>query len=77
MELAVRILYDCDVFVVVGTSLQVYPAASLLAYAPPYLPVYILDKKIPEVQARPNFTCIEMPATEGVNELKKLIRHLA
>src|SRR6187549_280551 len=49
MEKAVAIMRDCDYFVVVGTSLQVYPAASLLHYAPPFLPKFIIDKKIPEI----------------------------
>ncbi|MEI7736793.1 MAG: Sir2 family NAD-dependent protein deacetylase, partial [Ferruginibacter sp.] len=73
MENAVAILQDCDYFVVVGTSLLVYPAASLLHYAPTFLPKFIIDKKIPSVSNYPNLHCIEMPATEGVNELKRLL----
>ena len=73
MEKAVAIIQDCDYFVVVGTSLQVYPAASLLEYAPPYLPKFIIDKKIPEMGHYPNITFIEKPATEGVAELRKLL----
>lgn len=75
MEKAVAIIRDCDYFVVVGTSLQVYPAASLLEYAPPYLPKFIIDKKIPEVGHYPNITFIEKPATEGVAELRKLLEN--
>ena len=73
MEKAVAIIQDCDYFVVVGTSLQVYPAASLLEYAPAYLPKFIIDKTIPEMGHYPNITFIEKPATEGVAELKKLL----
>lgn len=73
MEKAVAIIRDCDYFVVVGTSLQVYPAASLLEYAPAYLPKFIIDKKIPEMGHYPNITFIEKPATEGVAELRKLL----
>lgn len=75
MEKAVAIIQDCDYFVVVGTSLQVYPAASLLEYAPPYLPKFIIDKKIPEMGHYPNITFIEKPATEGVAELRKLLEN--
>jgi len=75
MEKAVRLMNDCDYFVVVGTSLQVYPAASLLQYAPPYLPKFIIDKKIPVVENSPNLTFIEKTATEGVAELKKFLEH--
>ena len=73
MEKAAALLLDCDYFVVVGTSLQVYPAASLLYYAPPYLPKFIIDKKIPAIEKQNNLHIIEMPATEGVAELKKLL----
>ena len=73
MEKAAALLHDCDYFVVVGTSLQVYPAASLLYYAPPYLPKFIIDKKIPLTENHTNFHLIEMSATEGVGELRKLL----
>jgi NAD-dependent deacetylase len=73
MEKAAALLHDCDYFVVVGTSLQVYPAASLLHYAPAFLPKFIIDKKIPAVNSYPNLHLIEKPATEGVEELKKLL----
>ena len=73
IEKAVALMYDCDYFVVVGTSLQVYPAASLLHYAPPFLPKFIIDKKIPDVQRSASLTIIEKPATEGVKELQKIL----
>lgn len=73
IEKAILLMHDCDYFVVVGTSLQVYPAASLLHYAPPFLPKFIIDKKIPWVQNSPNLTLIEKPATEGVKELQRLL----
>lgn len=74
MEKAVRVMNDCDYFIVVGTSLQVYPAASLLQYAPPYLPKFIIDKKIPEISSSPNLTLIEKVATEGVAVLRELLK---
>jgi NAD-dependent deacetylase len=74
IEKAVSLMYDCDYFVVVGTSLQVYPAASLLQYAPPFLPKFIIDKKIPDIEKSSTLTLIEKPATEGVKELKKLLK---
>jgi NAD-dependent deacetylase len=73
MEKAAPLLHNCDYFIVIGTSLQVYPAASLLHYAPTFLPKFIIDKKIPEIGNYINLTKIEMPATEGVRELRKLI----
>lgn len=73
MEIVTPLLRNCDYFVVIGTSLQVYPAASLLYYAPPYLPKYIIDKKIPETERQENLHIIEMPATEGVKKLRELL----
>ena len=73
MEKAFNVVNDCDYFVVVGTSLQVYPAASLLDYAPAFLPKFIIDKKIPVISDHHNITLIEKDATEGVAELSKLL----
>ncbi len=70
---AAEIVSRADIFVVIGTSLAVYPAAGLVNYAPRSAPKFIIDKNIPEVFYIPNLTKIEMPATEGVNELKRLL----
>ena len=76
IEKAVLLMDQCDYFVVVGTSLQVYPAASLLHYAPSFLPKFIIDKKIPAVQKSASLTIIEKPATEGVKELRRILSGL-
>ena len=73
MEKAFAIMRDCDYFVVIGTSLQVYPAASLLHYARSALPTYIIDKNIPVTENYPMLHLIEMPATAGVAHLRKLL----
>ena len=73
IEKAVSLMDNCDYFVVIGTSLQVYPAASLLQYAPPFLPKFIIDKKIPDIEQTSTLTLIEKPATEGVKQLRKLL----
>ena len=66
---AVSIVRSADVFVVVGTSLVVYPAAGLVNYAPYEIPKFIIDKKIPYSSGIYNLVSIEKPATEGVKEL--------
>jgi NAD-dependent deacetylase len=53
--------------------LQVYPAAGLVDYVPLHVPKYIIDKKIPYTSAPTNFFFIEKPATEGVEELKRIL----
>lgn len=62
-----------DILIIVGTSLQVYPAAGLIDYATSHTPKYIIDKKIPPVHGHSNIYLIEKPATEGVEELVRLL----
>ena len=73
IEKAALIAMKADIFVVIGTSLQVYPAAGLVQYAPAEAAKYIIDKKIPYVSQTQNITIIEQPATEGVKVLKQLL----
>lgn len=74
MEQAVPVVHEADLFVVVGTSLVVYPAAGLVNYAPWPIPKFIVDKRIPYTSEVNNLTAIEKPATEGVKELKELLK---
>ena len=74
IEIAAQIMMEADLFVLVGTSLQVYPAAGLIHYVPLDVPKYIIDKKIPPVGNYPNIFLLEKPATEGVEELLKLLK---
>jgi NAD-dependent deacetylase len=76
IEEAIPIVYSADIFVVVGTSLVVYPAAGLINYVELNTPKYIIDKRIPDVSPMRNLTLIEKPATEGVKELKKILSQL-
>jgi NAD-dependent deacetylase len=77
MERAAQLVVDADLFLIVGTSLVVYPAAGLVNYAAPFLPKFIVDKKIPYLPSMRNLTAIEKPATEGMKEVIPLLkRHL-
>jgi NAD-dependent deacetylase len=69
IEKAVPIVQDADIFVVVGTSLVVYPAAGLVNYALTKIPKFIIDKTIPYTSSIQNLTTIEKPATAGVQDL--------
>ncbi len=73
IEPAVALSQEADIFVVVGTSLAVYPAASLVYYAPPKTPIFVVDPKIPDMENTKNVTFIEEPASTGVETLKKLL----
>ena len=76
IEVAARIVRQADIFVVIGTSLQVYPAAGLVNYAPYQIPKFIIDKKIPYTASLYNLTVIEKGAVEGMKELKEKLREL-
>lgn len=73
IEKAAAILQTADIFMLVGTSLQVYPAAGLIDFLPAGIPKYIIDKNPPSVPTEHNFIIIKKPATTGVEEVKKLI----
>lgn len=69
---AAELSRQADLFAVVGTSLVVYPAAGLLQYVPPQVPVYVIDRKIPDVR-RKGITTIEKPATEGMKDFMRVL----
>ena len=73
ISIAVEIVRRAEIFVVVGTSLAVYPAAGLVNYAPWPIPKYIIDKRIPSTSSVYNVTAIEQPATDGMKVLKDLL----
>lgn len=58
-----------DIFIVVGTSLQVYPAASLMDYVADYVPKYVVDPNLPAVAHRPNLHLIADKASTGLSRL--------
>lgn len=66
METAVMEVLKADIFMVIGTSLAVYPAAGLLDYVPEEVPIYVIDPNIPNVRSRMNIHLIEENATTGV-----------
>ena len=74
IEHAVDIVKQADIFLIVGTSLVVYPAAGLVNYAPWPIPKFIVDKNIPYTSSLYNLSVIEKPATEGVEELQQLLK---
>ncbi|MFT3911802.1 MAG: NAD-dependent deacylase [Ferruginibacter sp.] len=73
IELAAAIMTQADIFILIGTSLQVYPAAGLVNYVPFDAPKYIIDKKIPPIDDIGEVITIEKSATEGMSELLKLL----
>lgn len=75
IEKAAEVAARADLFIVVGTSLVVYPAAGLVDYAPNHADRYIVDPARPELFSYTNWTHIQKRAAEGMPELtKKLLK---
>lgn len=73
IEKAVDEVMEADGFVIIGTSLNVYPAAGLLHYVRPGVPVYLIDPKEVAVPANRKVHVIRKGASEGMEELKKML----
>ena len=71
-EKAIEIAATADIFLIIGTSLQVYPAANLVSYIQPNTPIYIIDKSIPELYGK-QVIKIEETATKGIALFSKMI----
>ncbi len=72
IEAAIDAVEDADILLIVGTSLQVYPAAGLYRYAKMATPIYIIDPK--DVSVRDGrITHIKDVATKGMETFKKLL----
>lgn len=74
METAIEIASSADIFVVVGTSLQVYPAAGLVDFVTDHTIIYVIDPKNPEVNFRRKVFNILENATIGMKTLEKLLK---
>jgi NAD-dependent deacetylase len=71
IEQAVPLVRSADIFIVVGTSLVVYPAAGLVDFTRHGTHTFIVDKKIPYTSRVDNLTAIELPASQGIVVLKE------
>lgn len=79
METAIKLTMQAELFIVIGTSLEVYPAASLLEYAPQNIEKYIVDPKAKKLPFINRLTSINNSAGEGVpllvNKLNSIINN--
>jgi NAD-dependent deacetylase len=72
MEQAIELVSKADIVLIVGTSLQVYPAAGLYRYAPAEAPIYIIDPaEIPLWDKRIHH--IRKVATEGMKDFLQML----
>lgn len=73
IETAVDYVEKADIFVIIGTSMNVYPVAGLLNYVPRTAEVYLIDPKPVDTHSMRQIHIIQKGASEGVKELKKLL----
>ena len=73
MDAAITETQKAAIFLVIGTSLNVYPAAGLLNYVAPGTPVYVIDPDRVAVHIRRDITYIEKGASEGMRDLCSIL----
>ncbi len=73
IEPAARLVSEADILLVVGTSLQVYPAAGLIHEVKSGTPIYVIDPETPPYYGNEKITGIQKPAGEGMEELRTLL----
>ena len=73
IETAIDYVQQADIFVIIGTSLNVYPAAGLLNYVPEGADIYLIDPKEVKVGTGRKVTVIQKGASEGMEVLKKML----
>jgi len=73
IETAIDYCEKADIFLIIGTSLNVYPAAGLLNYVPSHVPVYLIDPKQVAIASGRQVHVIQKGASEGMEELMRLL----
>ncbi len=76
MKKAEELIEQANIVIVIGTSLNVYPAAGLLNYIRNNVPIYVIDPGSPAYAPRENITFIQKKASDGMKEvLPKLMAY--
>jgi NAD-dependent deacetylase len=73
IQIAMHDVEQADIFVIIGTSMQVYPAAGLIDYVPRNVPVYLIDPNYTVIGSTRKVEFIRMKAGEGVAQFLSLI----
>lgn len=73
LQTGIELARTADIFLVVGTSLAVYPANTLMDYTPIDTPIWVVDPNKPEWQSNRTAEFIQKTATEGLPGLAKLL----
>ncbi len=73
IELAIQWVQKADLFLIIGTSLLVYPAAGLVRYVPSGIPIYLIDPKEVKLPVNTSVNVIQKVASEGMKEFLKMV----
>lgn len=73
IETAIEYVEAADVFLIIGTSMNVYPAAGLLNYVRPDVPVFLIDPNPVNISSRRNIHVISEGASVGMEEFGKIL----
>ncbi len=68
-EEAIRLVQSADIFIVIGSTLSVYPVAALVHEIPHYIKAYYIDPQADHSRVPPQYKLLNMTATEGMHEL--------
>ena len=74
IEPAAEACQKADIFIIIGTSMQVYPAAGLIRYCPPGIPIYLIDPKEVSVPHNLHVTVIRDVASKGMHKLVEMLK---
>ncbi len=74
IEEAARVVSAADIFVIIGTSMNVYPAAGLINYVPDTAPIYVIDPNEVSIAGHSRIRVIQKGASEGVQLLMEEIK---
>ena len=73
IEPAAEAVQQADIFVIIGTSLNVYPAAGLISYTKPHIPIYLIDPGAVNTYGYYKIEHIMKGASDGMKELKEIL----
>ena len=74
IETAIDYCEKADIFLIIGTSLNVYPAAGLLNYVPAHVPVYLIDPNEVPIASGRQVQVIQNGASEGMEVFRQLVK---
>jgi NAD-dependent deacetylase len=73
METAIELAVEADIFIVIGTSMQVYPAAGLIHYVRTAATKFVIDPNMPPISHHPNLHLIEEIGSVGMKQVQEML----